>query len=128
MFKFITAFGANSFSVAGLYQTHHPIDTERFRFSFIVYGVSVQDFCDTVHKLYTNAQDSLHYCSQDDVIVKAATPRDTLRITRYGSDLYITRGNLKVIYAGSVNDINELCKELKQSYGEYLQTFQWKEE
>ena len=128
MFKFITTFGANSFSVAGLHQSPHPIDTERFRFTFIVYGISVQDFCDTVYKLYLNSQDSLYSRKSDDVVVKAATLRDTLRITREGSDLYITRGNMKVLYNGSVNDINDLCKELKTSYDEYLQMSQKEEE
>ena len=128
MFKFITAFGANSFSVAGLYQSPHPLDTERFRFTFIVYGISVQDFCDTISKLYLNSQDSLYYSTSEDVILKASTLKDTLRITREGSDLYITRGNLKVLYTGSVNDVNALCKELKTSYDEYLQISQKEEE
>lgn len=128
MFKFITAFGANSFSVAGLLPDAHPSDTETFRFAFIVYGVSVQEFCDTINAMYLNSQDNEKYSEYEDVLVKAAAPRNTLRITREGYCLYITRGNLKVIYSGWVGDMYKLCKQLDLDYSKHIQTLEESEE
>ena len=51
MFEFITAFGDNSFSVAGLFQDAHPSDTESFRFAFVIYNVTVKEFCDANTRL-----------------------------------------------------------------------------
>ena len=128
MFKFITTFGANSFSVAGLRLDIHPSDTETFRFAFIVYGVSVQEFCGTINAMYLNSQDNKKYAEYEDVLVKAAEHGDALRITRDGHCLYITRGNLKVIYSGWVCDMHALCKQLDLDYSKHIQTLEESEE
>ena len=122
MFKFITAFGANSFSVAGLFQDAHPSDTESFRFAFVIYNVTVKEFCDAINNLYSNSQNPEKYIQYDDVVIRTLNPRDNTRITREGYSLYITRGNLRVVYSGWIKDMYNLCKQLETDYQAYIKT------
>lgn len=121
MFKFITVFGARSFSVAGLREDPHPSDTDSYRFSFTVYSISVDEFCKAIYALHTNATDPDKYARYEDVAISTPSKQDTLRITREGYSLYITRGNLKVIYSGWVKDMYELCKQLEVDYSTHIQ-------
>ena len=122
MFKFITAFGANSFSVAGLFQDAHPSDTESFRCAFVIYYVTVIEFCDAINNLYSNSQNPEKYMQYDDVVIRTLNPRDNTRITREGCSLYITRGNLRVVYSGWIKDMYNLCKQLETDYQAYIKT------
>lgn len=121
MFKFITSFGASSFSVAGLREDLYPSDTETYRFSFTVYSVSVDEFCKVIYELHANATDPAKYATYEDVAIKTSSVHNALRITREGYVLYITRGNLKVIYSGWVETMYELCKQLEADYNTHLE-------
>lgn len=121
MFKFITAFGARSFSVAGLREDPYPSDSESYRFSFTVYSVSVGEFCKVIYALHANAADPDKYAACEDVVIKTSSMSDALRITREGHCLNITRGNLKVIYSGRVSDVYVLCKQLEVDYSAHIQ-------
>lgn len=121
MFKFITVFGARSFSVAGLREDPHPSDTDSYRFSFTVYSVSVDEFCKAIYALHTNATDSEKYATYEDVVIKTSSMNDALRITREGYCLNITRGNFKVIYSGWVSDMYKLCKQIEVDYNTHIQ-------
>ena len=113
--KIITHIGASSFSVAALAETHHPTDTDFNRFAFIVYGVDVPEFSEVISELYENCL-SDNYMQYDERVIRTMKDSDTIRITRSGDLVNISRGNLKIIYSGLIGDLKQVADKLLKDY------------
>lgn len=113
--KIITHIGASSFSVAALAETHHPADTDFNRFAFIVYGVNIPEFSEVISELYENCI-SDNYMQYDERVIRTTKDSDTIRITRSGYLVNISRGNLKIIYSGLIADLKQVADKLLKDY------------
>ena len=113
--KIITHIGASSFSVAALAEARHPTDTDFNRFAFIVYGVSIPEFSEVISELYENCLND-NYMQYDERVIRTTKDSDTIRITRSGYLVNISRGNLKIIYSGSIGALKQVADKLLKDY------------
>ena len=89
-------------------------DTQESHFSFAVFGVEPEDFIKALEDMIQHRECHETYYQPKEVVLKATRVYDTIRMTLDCTSLAITRGNLKVLYHGSIDRLKGLPKALKK--------------
>ena len=90
-------------------------DTQESHFSFAVFGIEPCDFVKALEDMIQHRECHETYYQPKEVVLKATRAHDTIRMTLDCTSLAITRGNLKVLYHGSIDRLKGLPKALKWS-------------
>ena len=115
--KYICDVQSSHFAVASVVCTHARAftDTQESHFSFAVFGIEPEDFVKALEDMIQHRECHETYYQPKEVVLKATRVHDTIRMTLDCTSLAITRGNLKVLYHGSIDRLKGLPKALKMS-------------
>lgn len=115
--KYICDVQSNHFAVASIVCTHVLTftDTQESHFSFAIFGIEPEDFVKALEDMISHRDGPETYYQPKEVVLKATRVHDTIRMTLDCTSLAITRGNLKVLYYGSIDRLKGLPKALKKS-------------
>jgi hypothetical protein len=115
--KYICDVQPNHFVVASIVCTHTCTftDTQESHFSFAVFEVGPEDFIKALEDMIHHRERHETYYQPKEVVMKATRAHDTIRMTLDCASLAITRGNLKVLYHGSIDRLKGLPEALKKS-------------
>ena len=83
--------------------------------TFAVYGIEPEEFIKALEDMIQHRECHETYYQHKEVVLKATRAHDTIRMTLDCASLAITRGNLKVLYHGSIDRLKGLPKALKKS-------------
>lgn len=109
--KFIARSTYRGTFVAGL--SDITMDDDSAHFSFAIY-VDEEEFCQVLDNLIANRFDNEKYDILDEVVISSPYPYDTTRLVRNCDSIYISRGNLKIMYAGSIGSLNGLTDVIRK--------------
>lgn len=113
---------STSMLVSGIKCSGHwqnMIDTDESHFSFAIYSVDPLKFASTLQQLLDNRMDNDKYRVSDYVELNAGALHDTIRMSRDCTSLGVTRGNLKVLYCGSIDSLHGLPEAIRKEYAMY---------
>ena len=112
--KYICDVQPNHFVVASIACTHvwAFTDTQESHFSFAVFGIEPEEFIKALEDMIQHRECHETYYQPKEVVLKATRAHDTIRMTLDCTSLAITRGNLKVLYYGSIDRLKGLPKAL----------------
>ena len=115
--KYICDIQSNHFAVASVAcnPTRAFIDTQEGHFCFAVFEVEPEDFIKALEDMIQHRECQEKYYQPKEIVLKATRAHDTIRMTLDCISLAITRGNLKVLYHGSIDRLKGLPKALKES-------------
>ena len=115
--KYICDVQPSHFAVASIVCTSARAftDTQESHFSFAVFGVEPEDFIKALEDMIQHRECHETYYQPKEVVLKATRVHDTIRMTLDCTSLAITRGNLKVLYHGSIDRVKGVPKALKWS-------------
>ena len=115
---------STSMLVAGIKCSGHwqnMIDTDESHFSFAIYSVDPLEFASTLQEFLDNRMDDDKYREFDEYEFRVGSHHDCIRMTRDCSSFGITRGNLKVLYFGSIDSLHGLPEAIEREYRRYLE-------
>lgn len=105
----------SSLAVAGFSRHYTRPDCDTGHFSFIVYVVDPLDFANAVEECVHQRDEQETYHNVQEIVLRASRSYDTIRIVRECASLAITRGNMKVLYHGSVDALRGLPKIIRKA-------------
>jgi len=111
--KYLCNINYNNFAITGVSDSQNPLDTDDYCFSFIVFGVTPEDFIKEIQKCQAmrEAGDMKTYS----VVLNEHNTRDNLRILYQGGYVSITRGNCKVLFHGSLGVIHGAVQSIAKT-------------
>lgn len=115
---------STSMLVSGIKCSGHwqnMIDTDESHFSFAIYSVDPLEFASNLQQFLNNREDTKKYRVYDYVELKTGAPHDTIRMSRACTNFGVTRGNLKVLYRGSIDSLHGLPEAIEREYRRYLE-------
>lgn len=121
---FVVHCTSTSMLVSGIKCSGHwqnMIDTDESHFSFAIYSVDPLEFASTLQKFIDNCMDADKYRDFDECKFRTAVHHHCIRMTRDCTSLGITRGNLKVLYFGSIGSLHGLPEAIEREYRRYLE-------
>lgn len=104
-----------SLAVAGISTYNRRPDCDEGHFSFIVYSIDPLDFANAIEECVNQRLEQKTYYDVQEIVLRACRSYDTIRIVRECSSLTITRGNMKVLYYGTVDTLNSLPKVIRKA-------------
>lgn len=104
-----------SLAVAGLSIDRRRPDLDEGHFSFIVYNIDALQFAQALEDCLSQRQDFDTYYNVQEIVLKSSRHYDTIRIVRECATISITRGNLKVLFYGSVDVLRGLPKIIRKA-------------
>lgn len=110
------------FSVASITKhgnAHRVSDTVESHFSFVIYWVEPIDFIIALEGLIESRCNSDTYFDYKEKVLPGCSWSDTIRMTMQCTTLTITRGNMKVLYCGSIDRVLELPKVLRKEMDKF---------
>jgi len=110
------------FSVASITKhgnAHGVSDTVESHFSFVIYWVEPIDFIIALEGLIESRCNSDTYFDYKEKVLPGCSWSDTIRMTMQCTTLTITRGNMKVLYCGSIDRVLELPKVLRKEMDKF---------
>ena len=114
--KYICDVQPSHFAVASVVCTSAAFtDTQESHFSFAVFGIEPEEFIKALEDMIQHRECHETYYQPKEVVLKARRAYDTIRMTLDCASLAITRGNLKVLYHGSIDRLKGLPNALKKS-------------
>lgn len=90
-------------------------DTQRSHFSFAVFGIEPKVFIEALEEMFRHRNGPETYYHPKEITLKTLRAHDTIRMTLDCTTLAITRGNLKVLYCGSIDRLSGLPAALRKS-------------
>lgn len=122
--KFIVQVFGNSFFVASVTTSYHnSSDTNDSHFSFGVFGVEPEDFCCALGSIIDARYNNDTYFNNQQVEIKAASLSDKITFMRFGNQVSINRGGLRVMYFGSVDRLVGLVEAIRKENKKYKKLF-----
>lgn len=94
-------------------------DTDDSHFSFGIFSVEALKFAEALQKCIDNRLDPDNYWNSDWIELYSGNHYDVIRISRNCANISITRGNLKILYYGSVGSLAGLPEAIIKEYQRY---------
>lgn len=116
--KIIAHCDYKSLAVAGFSTMFVRSDTDDGHFSFIVYDVDATSFAEALEACLEERNNQDTYYNTQEIVLRAYRSSDTIRIVRDCASVSITRGNLKVLFYGSVDTLALLPKAIRKAIKE----------
>lgn len=113
--KIIAHCDYTSLAVAGFSTEYTRSDSDNGHFSFIVYSIDPLLFAQAIESCVEQRHEQETYYNVQEIVLKASRNHDTIRLVRECTSLSITRGNMKVLFYGSVDVLSPLPKIIRKA-------------
>lgn len=113
--RFLAHSTFSSLAVAGISENSQRADTDDSHFSFMIYTVCPEDFATAIEQCIIALDDCDMYSDLQEIVLQGTRHYDTIRIVRDGQIVSITRGNLKVLFYGSLAVLRGLPKAIRKA-------------
>lgn len=114
-YKYFVHCNYYNFFCTGVSTNYTACDTDNSHFSFGVFSVEPEAFADAIEEMFQHSQDYEKRQDYKEITLQSARGSDTIRITLDGTNIGITRGNLKVLYYGSISTLSGLPKAIRKA-------------
>lgn len=113
--KIIAHCDYTSLAVAGFSTEYTRSDTDNGHFSFIVYSIDPLLFAQAIEGCLEQRNNQETYSNTQEIVLKSSRSYDTIRLVRDCASLSITRGNMKILFHGSVDVLSMLPKIIRKA-------------
>jgi hypothetical protein len=118
-FKTIAVVDACSVQVASLALTGYTTDTQDTHFSFALFDIDPVVFVDALNEVITQRKSNELYNNVQEIILRSSKCSDRITILREGNHVGISRGNIKILYYGSVDRLLSVPEAILKAVKKY---------
>ena len=116
-YRFIAEVNCNTIQVASTQASGWVSDTQCSHFSFAIFGQDPEEVLKAIESVIEERNDHDKYHKEQELVLGYGT--DKLRIVRQQAQVSISRGNLKILYYGSVDRLYGLPAVLRKAIDKY---------